>query len=61
MYVDRAVAGKLLQQVASPQTRAATALTYKLTEREVMVLWLVAHGLNNAEIAAELHHGLGKA
>jgi DNA-binding NarL/FixJ family response regulator len=54
-FVDPAVAGKLLGQVASQQTQPATLITDKLTGREVDVLRLLARGLTNADIAARLH------
>ncbi len=54
-FVDPAVAGKLLDQAASRQVHPATQITEKLTEREIDILRLIAHGLNNAEIAARLH------
>lgn len=54
-YVDPAVAGRLLNQVASPRKLPATLLTSKLTEREVDVLRLIAGGFNNADIAQRLH------
>jgi DNA-binding NarL/FixJ family response regulator len=54
-FVDPAVAGKLLHQVADKQVQPSTLLTDKLTEREVDVLRLVARGFNNADIAERLH------
>ncbi len=54
-FVDPAVAGKLLGQVASRQTEPETLLTDKLTPREVDVLRLLARGYTNADIAINLH------
>lgn len=50
-YVDPAVAGKLMDQVADEQVKPSVVLTEKLTEREEAVLRLLARGLNNIEIA----------
>lgn len=54
-FVDPAVAGKLMGQVADNQTQPSSLLTDKLTEREADVLSLLAKGLSNAEIAGQLH------
>ncbi len=54
-FVDPMVAGKLLEQVANQQAQPHTLLTAKLTEREVDVLRLIAHGFSNSDIAARLN------
>ena len=54
-YVDPAVAGKLLSQVAGGQTQPSAHITGRLTEREVAVLRLLARGQTNADIAGNLH------
>jgi DNA-binding NarL/FixJ family response regulator len=54
-YVDPAITGKILEQVASEQVKPPSVITEKLTEREEAVLRLLARGLNNIEIAGYLH------
>lgn len=54
-FVDPAVAGKLLGQVAGRQTLPSSLLTDKLTPREVDVLRLLAQGLAKTEIADRLY------
>jgi DNA-binding NarL/FixJ family response regulator len=54
-FVDPAVAGKLLTQVAGQAAQPASLLTDKLTERETDVLRLIARGFTNSDIAAQLH------
>jgi DNA-binding NarL/FixJ family response regulator len=53
-FVDPSIAGKILEQVSSHQTRAATQVTCKLTEREIEILRLLAKGLSNTDIAERL-------
>jgi DNA-binding NarL/FixJ family response regulator len=54
-FVDPAIAGKLLNQVASKQTQPTSILAEKLTERELDVLRLIAKGISNGDIAKQLH------
>lgn len=50
---------RLLDRLAPPIDLAARALVSSLTERETTVLRVMARGLSNAEIAAELAVGAG--
>ena len=54
-FIDPAVAGRLLNQIAVQSTKPSSLIMEKLTEREADVLRLVARGLNNADIAERLH------
>lgn len=54
-FVDPAIAGRLLNQVASNQKQPTSVLAEKLTERELDVLRLIAKGFNNGGIAGQLH------
>jgi DNA-binding NarL/FixJ family response regulator len=54
-FLDPAIAGKVLGQVASEQVKPSSTITDKLTEREEAVLRLLARGFNNVEISSRLH------
>jgi len=54
-FLDPAIAGKLINQVASNQKQPISVLAEKLTERELDVLRLIAKGFNNGDIAGQLH------
>lgn len=54
-FIDPAVAGKLLGQVAQTQRHPPTRITEQLTGRETEVLRLLAQGCTNGEIATRLH------
>jgi DNA-binding NarL/FixJ family response regulator len=54
-FLDPAIAGKLISQVAGNQKQPASLLAEKLTERELDVLRLLARGYNNSGIAGQLH------
>jgi DNA-binding NarL/FixJ family response regulator len=55
--IDPAVAGKLLNRLASstPEPQASAVLTEPLNPRELRILTLMTHGLNNAEIARRMN------
>jgi len=53
--VDPAVAGKLFQRFAKQPPPIPTKLIEALSEREIEVLQLMADGLTNAEIGAQIH------
>jgi len=54
-FVDPAVAGKLFTQIAQTTASPDPDLAQLLSEREMAVLRLVAHGLNNTEISQKLY------
>lgn len=53
--VDPSVAGKLFQGFAKQPAPVAAPLVEALSEREIEVLKLMAEGLTNAEIGAQIH------
>jgi DNA-binding NarL/FixJ family response regulator len=53
-FVDPAVAGKLLAQVARSHAQTDTTIAHSLNPREREILKLVARGMSNTEIAARL-------
>ena len=53
-YVDPAIAGKLFHQVSQTTASKDVDIAQLLSERELAVLRLLAHGLNNTEISQKL-------
>jgi len=60
-FLDPAVAGKLMRQMAAepPARPVATGQIEALTERELEVLRLLAQGYSNPEIAQQVHLAAG--
>jgi DNA-binding NarL/FixJ family response regulator len=54
-FIDPAIATKLLNHFSSKQTQPTSMLADKLTKRELDVLRLIAKGVNNNDIANQLH------
>jgi NarL family two-component system response regulator LiaR len=54
-FVDPTIAGKLFTQIAQTTASPDLDLAQLLSERELAVLRLVAHGLNNTEISQKLY------
>ncbi len=54
-FIDPAIATKLLNHFSNKQTQPTSMLADKLTKRELDVLRLIAKGVNNNDIANQLH------
>jgi two-component system, NarL family, response regulator LiaR len=55
VFIDPAVAGKLVTHITGRSAQPASTITARLTEREVDVLRLIASGYSNTTIAERLH------
>ena len=53
-YVDPAIAGKILGELAGTKKKPSALITGKLTQREIEVLHLLATGLSNEGISKKL-------
>jgi DNA-binding NarL/FixJ family response regulator len=53
-YIDPVVAGKLMGEITGVKKKPSSAVTGKLTQREVEVLRLLAKGLSNEDISGQL-------
>jgi DNA-binding NarL/FixJ family response regulator len=53
-YLDPVVAGKLMGEITGVKKKPSSAVTGKLTQREVEVLRLLAKGLSNEDISGQL-------
>ncbi|MBI9049596.1 MAG: response regulator transcription factor [Anaerolineaceae bacterium] len=54
-FIDPAVVGKLMDQVANKQEQPTSNISERLTVREMDVLRLISRGLGNGQIAKQLH------
>ncbi len=59
VFLDPAIAGKVVRQIVAPSEPASPPLVDALTEREMNVLDLICKGYSNPEIAQQLHLAAG--